>query len=485
MFVQRHIFCALSLGVAITTVSSFETEPFAPPVFNVTELSGLPLASGLVFLTPLNLTAGSAVIMTGSGDLVWSSEASGSYTNFLTTSLYGQPVLTFWNGTGNANPLISGHGYGKVQILDNTYTELYSICPDLNLNFPPAAIRYECQADIHESVVTDRGTLIVTAYNYTQADLTSINGTADGWIYDGLVFEIDIPTQEILFSWSAIEHVPVNATKLPLAGAGSSADPFDYFHINSIQPVGDGFLVNSRHTWTTYKIDSKGQIEWEFEGSNGGDFELPSDGEFSWQHRVRVEHVTPEGLVLHMFDNANANRITPNQTLGLDFYLNLTSKEATILKRLADPNEPLFATSQGAYDALPNGNVFMGYGELPVFKEFGPEGDVRMSTQWAGLDASSSYRTYRLDWTAQPAASPIVVARAGSAFMSWNGATNIAGWEIYEGETADALNLTKTVANDGFETKVSISNSTQFVQVAALWGHYHGSARNSSVVSVS
>jgi hypothetical protein len=264
MLLKCRIFNALLLSIAIATVSSFETEPFVPPTFNVTE-SGLPLASGLIFLTPLNTIVGSAVIMSGKGDLVWSTTESGSYTNLLTTSLHGQPVLTFWNGTGNANPLLSGHGYGKVQILDNTYTEIYSICPALNLNFPPGTTRYECQADIHESVVTDKGTLIVSAYNYTQADLTSVGGPADGWIFDGLFFEIDIETQDILFSWSAAEHVPINATKEPFTGGGTATDPYDYFHINSIQPVGDGYLVNSRHTWTVYLVNSKGQIEWEFE----------------------------------------------------------------------------------------------------------------------------------------------------------------------------------------------------------------------------
>lgn len=186
-----------------------------------------------------------------------------------------------------------------------------------------------------------------------------------------------------------------------------------------------------------------------------------------------------------MFDNANISPVGPNQTLGLEFYLDLTNKKTTLLKKLADPNDPLFVASQGAYDALPNGNVFMGYGQLPIFKEYGPGGDVRMSTQWAQLDASSSYRTYRLDWTAQPAAPPIVVAKAGSAFMSWNGATNIARWQIYEGLAASTLKLTKTVANAGFETEAYISNSTKFVQVGALGGLGHGVLRKSSVVPVS
>ncbi|KAE9373137.1 hypothetical protein N431DRAFT_338480 [Stipitochalara longipes BDJ] len=475
---------ALALAALIATVSSFQTESFIPPVFKVSK-SGLPLASGLIFLTPLNLSNGSAVIMTDGGELVWSSSGEGSYSNFKTATLDHEPVLTFWNGTGNANFLVLGHGYGKVQILDNTYKEVFTICPDLNINFPPWSQKFECQADLHESFLTDRGTLIVTAYNFTQADLTSVGGPTNGWIYDSLFFEIDIRTQHILFSWSAAAHVPINATKLPFSSNDTVTNPFDFFHINSIQPLEDGYLVNSRHIWTVYKLDLKGQIQWQFEGSEGGDFELPTGGEFSWEHHVRAQHVTSKGLILHMFNNANISPGGTNQTLGLDFYLDLTSKKAALLKSLADPNDPLFAESQGSYESLPNGNVFMGYGQLPVFKEYGPDGDVRMSTQWADLDAESSYRAYRLDWSALPAAPPVAVAKAGSAFMSWNGATNVTHWEIYEGLTASRLELTKMVANAGFETKTSISNSTKFVQVGALCGLGHTVVSKSDVVSVS
>jgi hypothetical protein len=55
-------------------------------------------------------------------------------------------------------------------------------------------IKVDCQADLHESYVTDRGSLLVTGYNLTQADLTSVNGSAQGWVYDSLFFDIDIET---------------------------------------------------------------------------------------------------------------------------------------------------------------------------------------------------------------------------------------------------------------------------------------------------
>ena len=110
-----------------------------------------------------------------------------------------------------------------------------------------------------------------------------------------------------------------------------------------------------------------------------------------------------------------------------------------------------------------------------------------MSTQWSQISTFGyeSYRTYRLDWTAQPAASPIMVAKAGSVFMSWNGATDVSDWQIYEGVTASTLKLTKTVAKAGFEIKASIADSTKFVQVGAIGGLGHSVLRKSSVVIVS
>jgi hypothetical protein len=124
----------------------------------------------------------------------------------------------------------------------------------------------------------------------------------------------------------------------------------------------------------------------------------------------------------------------------------------------------------------------MSYGDLPVFKEFGPHGDVRMSTNWSLT--MSSYRTFRLDWRARPATDPIVVVEASSAFVSWNGATDLTGWKVYEGLTASTLKLTKTVASAGFETEISISNSTKFVQVGALSGKSFSLSRKSTVVPV-
>lgn len=119
-------------------------------------------------------------------------------------------------------------------------------------------------------------------YNTTKADLSSVGGPKDGWVLDSLAVELDLETNEPLFVWSPLAHVPLNASRLPLAGAGTTlASPYDFFHTNSIQPYKGGFLVNSRHTWEAYFIDRSGKILWTINGATGGDFgPLPDNGKF-------------------------------------------------------------------------------------------------------------------------------------------------------------------------------------------------------------
>ena len=159
---------------------------------------------------------------------------------------------------------------------------ILTVCPQLGIRAPDNAT-YTCQADFHESFVTDCNTILVTAYNVTETDLASIGGPAKGWGFDCLFFELDPKNGDILFRWSALEHVPVAETKLKLASRGglNQSVPFDWFDINSVENVGNRFLVNSRHLWTTYLVTAKGDVEWTLQGDTGGDFgALPPNGHF-------------------------------------------------------------------------------------------------------------------------------------------------------------------------------------------------------------
>ena len=263
----------------------FQSAPFNPPEFQITT-NGQPLAPGLLFITPSEASTVEAtkdiapLIMTDIGQLVWNGPTGGA-NNLRVASYKGNSILTYWTGFSPQGANV-GHGYGKVTFLDDTYKEILNVCPQLGL-VTPDNVRYPCEADLHESFITDRNTLLVTAYNATQTNLSSIGGPSNGWVYDCLFYELDPKNGDILFRWSALEHVPVSETKLSFARRGgfNQSVPFDWFHINSVINIDNRFIVNSRHLWTTYLIAANGDIIWTLQGDTGGDFgPLPPNGHF-------------------------------------------------------------------------------------------------------------------------------------------------------------------------------------------------------------
>jgi hypothetical protein len=144
----------------------------------------------------------------------------------------------------------------------------------------PTGTTTTCDADVHESTITEDNTILLTAYNTSQADLTSLGGPSDGWVYDSIAVELDLRTKEPVFIWSPLAHVDVNLTHYDYSGSNQT-DPFDWFHMNSIQKWGDHYLINSRHLWRTYLVNRQGDIVWYIDGQDGGDFgSMPTNGNF-------------------------------------------------------------------------------------------------------------------------------------------------------------------------------------------------------------
>ncbi|KAJ5708029.1 hypothetical protein N7488_007830 [Penicillium malachiteum] len=287
-------------------------------------------------------------------------------------------VITYWAGSGSAASSSSAsHGYGHIVLYNSSYDQIGAICPNFNLTLPPGTTA-PCQTDVHESFITPENTIIVTAYNTTKADLREFGGPEHGWVLDPVVYELDIETLEILFSWSPVAHVPLSDTRLPLAGAGnSSSDPFDFFHTNAVQPFEGNYLINSRSCWKTYLVDRNGNILWTIDGKTGGDF-----------------GTLPEGVGLELLLTVPPNPDHPPQ----------------VLKNLSDPLFPVASLAMGSHDILSNGNHFLGYGIQPVMKEFGPHNpqgdDVLWSARYNFESGAASYRTNKTPWRATPSSKP-------------------------------------------------------------------------------
>lgn len=133
----------------------------------------------------------------------------------------------------------------------------------------------------------------MTVYNTTPADLTSVGGPKNGWLLNPLAVEVDIETNEALWIWDPLAHLPIVTSHAPIGKTGTnSSNPYDWFHMNSIQLFEGKYLVNGRHTWAAYYVNRNGSVEWTIDGVSGGDFgSLPDTAKFVSSNR---RHCCPE-----------------------------------------------------------------------------------------------------------------------------------------------------------------------------------------------
>ena len=468
---------------AIWPSQHYVTEDFTAPDLKISRNGDT--APGYLFLSPSGdgTDVNAPVIMTDSNQLVWRGPGGGwTYNNFKVQQLHGLPVLTTWFGNSSAT---FGHGYGAVQIWDTSYTEVYQVCPSGLDIVTPNYTAFDCYLDQHESYLTDKGTIVTSAYNVTQKDLTSVGGPSDGWIFDSMFYEIDIVTQEVLFRWRSLDHlprIPLTESHEPLELAGdqygvTEALPWDYFHINSVQPLSDGYLVNSRHLYSMYKIsNTTGNVEWHLSGLDGGDFTLDPDIYFSWQHMPRISNITSSSMYITLFnnDNSEAQLSRSNDSTGLSLFVNFETMHVSLDRKLQNTSEPIIAASQGSYQPLEQDHVLLGYGQVAVTREFDANGAVVYEAQYGYSNSTSqtaSYRSYRQSWCAEPVTAPKLAVACtediSTLYMSWNGATNYTDWTVYVGNSTEDLVPVATIARNGFETQYTLTGASPYAKVVA------------------
>jgi hypothetical protein len=309
------------------------------------------------------------------------------------------------------------------------------------------------QGDLHEFLLTDRGTALLTSYLLRPYDLRAVGGPANGVIQDAMFQEIDIPSGKALLEWHSLDHIPIGDSYYPVG------NDWDYAHVNSIDVDNDeNLLVSARNTHTVYKLDrSTGAIIWRLGGKHS-DFQIASDALFSWQHDARRQ---TDGTIT-MLDNGSS--VSRAIVLAVD-----ETRHGVTLRRAYHHPTNLFAPSQGNVQVLPNGNVFVGWGGAPYVSEFTEAGELVFD---ARLGANYiSYRAFRMPWTGVGPGSPAVaVERASghtSVYVSWNGDTSVASWTALAGTSANNLAPVATVARTGFETAISIASKFTYVQIQA------------------
>ena len=116
----------------------------------------------------------------------------------------------------------------------------------------------------------------------------------------------------------------------------------------------------------------------------------------------------------------------------------------------------LLSGSQGNYQLLAGGDVFVGWGEAPFFTEYDASGQSIFDGHLP--PPAQTYRAYRSPWSAVPAAPPSIALRSAGAattvYASWNGATGVSAWRVLAGPTPAQLTTVAQAPATGFETAI-------------------------------
>jgi hypothetical protein len=389
------------------------------------------VSSDPIFIAPYNAPVGQvgAVIVDNDGQPIWENPLAGKVTtNFRVQSYRGSAVLTWWEGL-----IEYGHGVGEYVIADSSYRTVRRVQAAGGL-----------RGDLHEFVITPRDTALLTSYVIRNADLSSVGGPRKGTIQDAIFQEVDLATGRLLLEWHSLDHVPMTESYAPV-----EAKNWDFFHINSVDLDGDGnLLISSRSMQTVYKLDRAGKILWRL-GGKRNDFAIGSGAHFAWQHHVRRQ---PDGT-LTLFDNG-ATPAVEKLSRGLILEVDEQSMTATLLRQYTHPK--ILSGSQGSMQLLANGNVFVGWGEVPHVSEFDYSG--RMLFDAVLGETYQSYRAFRLPWTGLPAEAPAIATARDSggttAWASWNGATGVHSWQLLAGTRPNAMRAVSSTRSHGFESEL-------------------------------
>ncbi|GAA3614822.1 arylsulfotransferase family protein [Microlunatus ginsengisoli] len=333
------------------------------------------VGAGDLFISDMAERKPRLVIATSAGEELWSRSGATSYADFRPQSWNGRTVLSWWESDSTG---LAAYGSGRSVVAEPDGTVITSI-----------GTHHGVSPDEHEFLITASGTALITSYVKTRMDLTRYGGPAQGWVMDGVFEELDLATGRVLQHWSSLDHVGLAES---YAGIPEDPDePYDYFHINSVEPTPDGhFLVSARHTWGLYKVDrDTGKVLWRL-GGRRSDFDLAGPAAFAWQHDARFETAG----TIRLFDNGSDGTVTAtseSRVLWLD--VDQAARSATLIRRLSHPDR-LSAAAMGNAELLANGNLVVGWGTAKRISEFAPDGSLVFDAALPNM----TYRCFRDTW---------------------------------------------------------------------------------------
>lgn len=464
-------------------VWSFVSEPHLHPMKVTVTSFGAGPSPGLVFVAPYGFSNSpmigqpGSLILDNAANPIWFRPLNSPNlmnTDFRVQTFNGKPVLTFWQGTLATPPAYTNAPGGSSEpgscyyILDNTYAIIKNVSAQNGYT-----------SDIHEFLITPNNTALLLSTKSVPMDLTPYGGPKDGFVQDFAVQEIDLHTNELLFFWNALQHIPLSDSFEPASSATISGNVWDAYHLNSIGLTDnvDDIIVSGRNLWTIYRINKPtGNILWRLGGKQSS-FIIESGAEFSWQHDARF---LPNNIISMFDDNSDGSTTFP-PSHGLFLQLSFNNQiptTASVYQTYFHSNPSLTVASQGNVQSLDNGNKFIGWGQSQYYSEYSQPGNTIGNPSANRLyDAQMpspnySYRAYKNNWIGTPFYPPSIgfISSNGqnTVYASWNGSTETTQWQVLAGSKSKKLSLIATSAKSGFETAIPVNSNGPYFQVKAL-----------------
>lgn len=179
-------------------VYSYKSRPDLSPTVLTIDTSESGATRGQIMMAPYQAYQNSAVMYDMNGEVIWfgfGSTGSGNAHNFQVCEYNGNVSLCWTEGLQYL-----GYSRGQSYIVDTNLNPVRSI---QSLGGKGLVDQHELQI-INDSAIFDM-------YQPTQYDLSDYSVTSgQGWVMDCIFQEVNLTTGELVFEWSALDHIALS-----------------------------------------------------------------------------------------------------------------------------------------------------------------------------------------------------------------------------------------------------------------------------------
>ncbi|MCL4529855.1 MAG: aryl-sulfate sulfotransferase [Chloroflexi bacterium] len=433
---------------------NFLTVPQDIPHYTFTApQTSLDATEGYIFVAPFYWTESTIgsylLILNDQGQLVYYQSAAGT--------------LDAWDFKEQPNGLLSYYDQKNSTIyLMNSHYQVVDIYQ--------AGDGYA--ADLHDFQLLSNGDALLMVYDAETVDMSRVApGGKNNATVTGLVIQELDPSKNVIFEWRSWDHFSFFDSTATLTDQN-----IDLIHGNSLALSNDGnLLLSSRNLNEITKINLQtGDIIWRLGGKESM-FTFVNSQPFAYQHDVRQ---LPNGDIT-VFDNHGTTQ-TPAPSQSVEYKVDETNKTVAEVWDFTH-SPPVFGSYMGNTQRLPDGNTFISWGSPSQATQFAyvsmtevaPDNQILFELS---LDQPYvSYRAFRFPWQGSPNTLPALAYKIEGNTLtlgySWNGATEVASYKVFGGNSPQSLSLIEENPKTDFETQSQFTNLPQgecYFQVAAM-----------------